>query len=364
MQWLLWIENWDQFAFDAFLRSTYENILNVVKVQDENDLKPLKDLLPWPESAIRAYAVYNYTIQLDQSIITFLREDLGHWWTPNMHHIQGGMSMLPNAFTKASSDSCGRTSDLYPNINFNHTVREVKYLHERQPNGSFQNHVTVTGNFTTSGQEFKMTGDSIIFTVPLHILRQIKINACGKTEPFPVAMQQAIENVWYGPSTKIMIQSKTRFWEKLNITGGFSKTNLPIGQLHYPTNTPEAPIPGEKGILLCYTWKAEALLFGALPPQLAIHEAVREIAEIHPEITENFEVGAVQAWFSDPTTQGAYALLKPMQFNDVLRLVIRPYANLYFAGEGISFASGWIQGALESGLRAAYQFYSRNEKND
>ena len=34
---------------------------------------------------------------------------------------------------------------------------------------------------------------------------------------------------------------------------------------------------------------------------------------------------------------------------------------MFFAGDGLSFAVGWIQGALESGLRAAYQFYWRNE---
>ena len=39
-----------------------------------------------------------------------------------------------------------------------------------------------------------------------------------------------------------------------------------------------------------------------------------------------------------------------------------PVLNMFFAGDGISFANGWIQGALESGLRAAYQFYSGNEE--
>ena len=38
-----------------------------------------------------------------------------------------------------------------------------------------------------------------------------------------------------------------------------------------------------------------------------------------------------------------------------------PPPPLYFAGEAISYTHGWIQGALESGLRAAYQFYSHNE---
>ena len=34
-------------------------------------------------------------------------------------------------------------------------------------------------------------------------------------------------------------------------------------------------------------------------------------------------------------------------------------SNVRFAGESLSFASGWIQGALKSGLKAAYQVYAR-----
>jgi monoamine oxidase len=36
--------------------------------------------------------------------------------------------------------------------------------------------------------------------------------------------------------------------------------------------------------------------------------------------------------------------------------------NVHFAGESLSFAAGWIQGALESGVKAAYQVYARSKK--
>ena len=198
----------------------------------------------------------------------------------------------------------------------------------------------------------------------LLIIREIQILPDGDTSTpsFPKEFQQVIENINCAPSTKIMIQSKCRFWEAMNITGGFSKTNRPIGQLHYPTNTKEYPNSGDKGILLCYTWKSEALMFGSMPHDLAIEEAVREIAEIHPEINCNFEVGAAQAWYSEPSSQGAYVSFKPMQYYNVLFLFLLPWHNIYFAGEGISFSNGWIQGALQSALHAAYQFYARNEK--
>ena len=96
------------------------------------------------------------------------------------------------------------------------------------------------------------------------------------------------------------------------------------------------------------------------PHNCIIYEAVDQIAQIHPEITDQFEKGAIQAWYNDSAAQGAYALLKPRQVENVQWLMY-PWRNIYFAGEAISFANGWIQGAMESGLRAAYQFYARNE---
>ena len=40
----------------------------------------------------------------------------------------------------------------------------------------------------------------------------------------------------------------------------------------------------------------------------------------------------------------------------------QPYDPIYFGGEAISFTNGWIQGAFEAGLRAAYQLFMDNEK--
>ena len=158
-----------------------------------------------------------------------------------------------------------------------------------------------------------------------------------------------------------------------NITGGFSKTNLPIGQLHYPTNvvTKKSPkgeqfigvpaSPDSKGILMVYTWKAEALLWGALTEDQALMLAVNQIEQIHPGTKHLYEVGKRQAWADDPTTLGAFAILRPREYISVMYLMQYSWRNVYFAGEAISFANGWIQGALESGLRAAYQLFADDQ---
>ena len=364
--WNQWIDVWTQFPLDGFLQSTYEAVMTKVekKVLEKKhsisltNLEELKKYLPWPEAAITAYSVFTYTQQLDQSLVQYLREQLGQWWSSDMHCIKGGMSLLPEAFTKKDNGGWNPEVFLHDKIHFNHTVKEIIYKFDEDDTEN--NHVVVKGYFSNSRQPFQVEGDAIIVATPINILRQIKYTPGEHTEPPPQDFYKAIEDIFTGPSTKLFIQTKTRFWEKDDIKGGFSKTNLPIGQLHYPSNV-TGEHPGEKGILLVYTWKTEALLFGSLDPTTALHEVVEQIATIHPEIKDQVETGAVCAWYNHPTAQGAYALLKPTQYQNVRYLVKYPMANIFFAGEGLSFAAGWIQGALESGLRAAFQFYLRNE---
>jgi monoamine oxidase len=360
--WSEWVEAWVRFPLDGFLLSTREAVLEQLPARFRTGLDRLGDLLPWPDAAVTAYAVFTYTVIMDSSIVEFLREGMGQWWSPNMHHIKGGMSELPDAFKP----------DLRESITFNLTVTEIEY--ESPPEGLHRK-VTVRGfKQKKDGKRVPRSfeGHAVIVTTPVNILRQIRfIHSKGTpsehpeklTPPMPIRFYKAIEDIWYGPSTKIMLQCKTRFWEtEYGIQGGFSRTNLPIGQIHYPSNPGFDTIPKKikEGILLCYTWKSEALLFGALSPELAIEEAVDQLSEIHPQIKEQFEVGAIKSWYTDPAAQGAYAFLKPRQAEHV-RWLMYPWRNVYFAGEAISFVHGWIQGAMESGLRAAYQFYARNE---
>ena len=366
--WKQWIDVWSQFPLDGFLQSTYEAVKTKFeeKVLEENhgipltSLQELKKYLPWPDAAITAYSVFNYTQQLDQSLVQYLREPLGQWWSPEMHCIKGGMSLLPEAFTKEDNGGWNPDVFLHDKIHFNRTVKEISYRFDHDDTEN--NRVVVKGYFSNSRQPFQVEGDAVIVATPINILRQIKYTPLDNTEPLPQDFYKAIEDIFTAPSTKLFIQTKTRFWEKEGIKGGFSRTNLPIGQLHYPSNL-TGELPGKKGILLAYTWKTEALLFGSLDPTTALYEAVEQIASVHPDITNQVETGAVCAWCNQPTAQGAYARLKPNQYHNVHYLMECPVANIFFAGEGLSFASGWIQGALESGLRAAFQFYIRNEKD-
>jgi monoamine oxidase len=375
-QWDLWTDNWSQFSLGAFLRSNLAAIKSLLQYDDiirENDplIKKLDQYLPWPEIAVTAYTVFNYTLALDVSLVTYIQDSMGKWWSDKMHSLEGGLSALPDVFATKG--------EMEQHITYNRTVMKVEYTFDSNKEKS----VKVSGVVTSSNQPFSVEGRSVIITVPLHVLRGIQIvNSKPKGEPFPIEFLQAIQDISYSPSTKIMLQYKQQFWNsgknpENDITGGFSKTNLPLGQLHYPTEVlvvptegdlgstwvPSPVTPDQPGILMSYTWKAEALLWGALSEDQAIALAVDQVDQVHPDIDTKplFQVGNRQAWASDPTTLGAFAILRPQEYISIMFLMQNSWRNVYFGGEAISFANGWIQGALESGLRAAYELFSDDQ---
>jgi monoamine oxidase len=66
-----------------------------------------------------------------------------------------------------------------------------------------------------------------------------------------------------------------------------------------------------------------------------------------------FESGLSQVWHEDPLARGAFAYFEPGQMSTLLPIAQRPEGRVHFAGEHTSAWHGWMNGALESGNRAA-----------
>ena len=96
----------------------------------------------------------------------------------------------------------------------------------------------------------------------------------------------------------------------------------------------------------------------------AIEQALEDVAQVHPSITEEFEVGAVQNWYDDPWARGAFALFEPEQQTRLQESIVAPEGRIHFAGEHTSLYHAWIQGALESGIRAAKEIHERPMSTD
>ncbi|XP_046861278.1 putative L-amino-acid oxidase YobN [Xenia sp. Carnegie-2017] len=111
---------------------------------------------------------------------------------------------------------------------------------------------------------------------------------------------------------------------------------------------------------MIYVWTKEALLFGSMEEEQVKRKVVEQLAEIHPTLKEELVSNCIiHHWYRLPSYQGACGAMKTAQYGNI-RYLWEPMGNVHFAGEGISFTQKWIQGALESGLKAAYQVYERH----
>jgi monoamine oxidase len=92
-----------------------------------------------------------------------------------------------------------------------------------------------------------------------------------------------------------------------------------------------------------------------------VEQALEDVAKIHPSVTAEFEVGTAWAWYDDPWARGAFALFEPEQQTRLHEHILRPEGRIHFAGEHTSLYHAWIQGALESGIRAAREIHEATE---
>ena len=281
------------------------------------------------EGAIEYYAVMNFLeADMHNACIEVIREDLGGAYV-DMQEIVGGMDGLPNAFYTALSDCI-------------HLGAEVCALDQDED--------SVTVHYKTEAGRFAATADYAVCAIPFSVLRYVEA-----VTPFSRAKQRAIRQLNYAASTKILFQVRHRFWETEDgIYGGGTVTDLPIRRINYPTPDPST----ERGVLLAsYTWSQDALQWGAMDEETRLEEALDDVADIHPQIREEYEVGASHAWYGDRWARGAFALFEPGQQSRLQADIVQPEGRIYFAGEHCSLYHAWIQGALESGIRAARQIH-------
>ena len=277
------------------------------------------------EGALELYGIMSYReTNMNASVVEHLREVAGGAFE-DMQEIVGGMDRLPNAFYER----------LRRNVRFGAQVVAVTQDAER-----------VTAHVRTRSGGYAETGDYCICTLPFGVLRHLDF-----VPALTRGKYRAIRSLNYNPSTKILLQVRRRFWEGAGIRGGATPTDLPIRRIVYPSHPPD---DDDRGVFLAsYTWGQDAARWGALSPEDRITYAVKDVAKIFPDILSEVEGGASHAWYSDPFAAGAFALFEPGQESARQPDIVRPEGRIHFAGEHCSLWHAWIQGALQSGIRAA-----------
>jgi monoamine oxidase len=235
--------------------------------------------------------------------------------------IAGGMDLLPRAMTSALGDV----------IRYEAAAVRVT----RAP-------ASIIIEYETRGRVERLTGSHVVLAVPLSVLRQMEFRP-----PLSPAKEQAVSAAAYYPGVRILLQSRDRFWNRAGQNGSARTSRTEIWDSAYDRQGLA------RGMLGATTGGAVGQKFSALTESQSLAFGIDLVAEAFPGIRSAFEKGVVHRWAQDRWARGAFVAFAPGQMTAFMPELARPEDRLHFAGEHTSSWNSWMEGALESGERAA-----------
>lgn len=211
-----------------------------------------------------------------------------------------------------------------------------------------QNESAVIVTYTQGGETLTITADRVICTIPFPVLKNIDVFPA-----FSAEKQQAINELKLTPVTRTYQQFRSRLWEESKLDG-YGITDLEIQNTYSPTLTQL----GTRGILASYAGGQRALDLGAMSEAERQSFVLGKMRQLFGRVDRQYESGTSQIWHEDPWTKGAFTYFEPGQMATLLPIAQRPEGRIHFAGEHTSAWHGWMNGALESGNRAASEVNS------
>jgi monoamine oxidase len=253
-----------------------------------------------------------YAAAVERVIGVILGPDTNLWFK-----IRGGNDLLPKAMASSFSEK----------IIYGSPVKRI----EHDSSG-------VRAFFTDKGTPQMMTGDYLIFAVPFGALKRIEISP-----PLSSKKLKVVDETTYASITRAFIQTSHRPWIDKGLNG-FGVTDDPMEVWQPAFNQ-----PGRRGILMAYArGKYSERLTGMREGERVDH-TVAQMEKLFSGTRASIESGITKCWDLDEWAHGAWAETNWGK----LHKIFRPEGRIHFAGDHLSTASSWMQGALESGNRVA-----------
>lgn len=242
------------------------------------------------------------------------------------YHIRYGNDQLP----KRLAEEVGMD-----NILLGHKVTRIEH-----------GDTSVTVTATVAGKSVSFTADRVVCTLPFPLLRDVKVEPA-----FPDDKTECINTHQLMNAGRAYLQTKTRFWKDENIGGlRFVITDTPIERLW---DLSEVQEPGsEKGMFLSYTMNKNAEAYCKETMAERQEYSLAHFEKFFPQIRDETVAFFHHCWAEDPWVKGAWTDTLPNKWW-TFAVARRPEGRIHFAGEHTSAWAGWMEGALDSGRRAA-----------
>ena len=189
----------------------------------------------------------------------------------------------------------------------------------------------------------------VVCALPLPALRAVRMRP-GLSD----RQAQAVSQLAYARVTQIHLEVLEPFWESEGLSP-YLWSNGPLERI-FPNDVKGN---GQAESLTVWINGAGTARWDDLNDEQAARLAIDELVKIYPKARGAVRMAARVAWQRDPLAGGAWADWMPGQISRYAQFVGLPQGRVHFAGEHTAHAMRGMEGAMESGERAAAEIMGR-----
>lgn len=185
-----------------------------------------------------------------------------------------------------------------------------------------------------------------LVTLPASALRHIQMS------PSPKGMQQkGIQNLDYTPVVQLHFIPRKKYWEEDGLPQSMWCDNL-AGRFMALKNDLRDP----ERVTSCVAFLNSnvALEIDKMKQADAIALVTKTLEEMRPSLKGALDFVYYWTWVNNPYAGGAYAYWKPGEISSFANKLADPIGRIHFAGEHTAVMNRGMEGAMESGERAAF----------
>jgi monoamine oxidase len=188
--------------------------------------------------------------------------------------------------------------------------------------------------------------DHVVCSVPFAVLKRIKI------DPMLSGLQaKAVATLESQVINQLHLIAKKPYWEDDGMTPNMF-TNSLCGMV---VAEHKGEQPQDITSLTSWIRGPNAAWMDQVDERDAIAAVVADIERLRPAAKGALEVAAYKSWYRDPFSAGDWAVWQPGQVAELAAHVATPHGRIHFCGEHTAVSNRGMEGALESGERAAFE---------
>jgi monoamine oxidase len=190
----------------------------------------------------------------------------------------------------------------------------------------------------------------VVCALPFATLRHVRL------QPGLRALQsKAVRSLPYQPVHQVALQASRPFWQSDGLEPSMW-TDSPIGRV---TAIHGGRDDYDVASLLVSAFGRGALYLDRMGHADAARYVIDEIERMRPAAKGTLTVTGQHSWSRDPFAGGAWAYFHPGTVTRFLPAMFQPHRRVHFCGEHTSVTARGMEGALESGERAAREVVAR-----